>query len=210
MQRFNFLHFVGSSVGYMVLFIHQGPFIIYLFLRHQMLMPFSWWKSVDGWNVPSNKGSFSNLKLVIIMLVHVSSCSLRLFLSRQLSVYVCQGRRPLKQKLLILWFTLYVWPHVLLSTKSICFYNQKLFCKILPSLWPLHSHSDVTPTSMLYLKSKPVCVSSTHCQFLHPFCCDSIVFTALLPVHRPLLSRRSWAMLDPSPPSPRAAADSLR
>ena len=80
MQRFNFLHFVGSSVGYMVLFIHQGPFIIYLFLRHQMLMPFSRWKSVDGWNVPSNKGSFSNLKLVIIMLVHVSSRSLRLFL----------------------------------------------------------------------------------------------------------------------------------
>lgn len=70
--------------------------------------------------------------------------------------------------LLIFWFMLYVWPHVMLSTKSVCFYNQK-FCKILPSLCPLHSHGDVTPTSMLYLKSKPVCVSSTHCQFSHPF-----------------------------------------
>lgn len=28
-------------------------------------------------------------------------------------------------------------------------------CKILPSLWPLHNHRDVTPTSMLYLKLKP-------------------------------------------------------
>ena len=200
----------------MVLFIHHGPFIIYLFLRHQMLMPFSWWKSVDGRNVPSNKGTFSNFKLAIIMSARGSSCSLRLFLmNNRVSVASSQcvllgERGPLKQKLLILWFTLYVWPHVLLSTKSVCFYNQKLFCKILPSLWPLHSHSDVTPTSMLYLKSKPVCVSSTHCQLLHPFCCDSIVFTALLPVHRPLLSRRSWAMLDPSPPSPRAVADSLR
>lgn len=99
-----------------------------------------------------------------------------------------------KQALLIFWLVLYVWPHVLLSTKSVCFYNQNCFARSFP-LFALSRATEMQlPHPMLYFESK-TCVHLFNLlpAFLHPCCCcDSIVLIALLFLFgRPLLSRRS-------------------